>query len=292
MGYVITVANQKGGVGKTITVSSLASILTQQGKKILTISLDPQQNFDMVAGKGVLIRRDDMDSLSMLHVLNRKCSIEEAIVKTDLGDLVRASSQMTQWAGNQILTEAEYGQLRDNYAKLISLLDERIIQGNGNLRTLAQILGPIKSKYDFILIDTNPSLTLLTSNSLYAADYIVIPAFPEKSSATAITELVSTLNGIQYFTPGSTAKIAGILMTKCDFRSYSYHVYVKIYERLAETYNTRLFKSRIRQSARAKDYVDSGKDLIRADPKGRPTEDYYNFVQELLTVIKQEGKKR
>ena len=219
MGLVIATANQKGGVGKTITTTCLASLLTTEGKKVLTISLDPQRNFDMVAGEGVLIRRRDTESLSMLHVMRGQCTLPEAIVHTRLGDLVRASSQLYQWTGEQTISREEYLPIRDNLPALQKLLDTRVLSGGENMKVLDRLLDAVRSDYDYILIDTNPSLTLLTLNSLYASDYVLIPAFSETTSTEAITELYDTIQSIKYYNPGKYLEILGILMTRCDVRS-------------------------------------------------------------------------
>ena len=108
MSHVISVTNQKGGVGKTLTASSLASILTSRGYKILTIDMDPQCNFDQVAGGTKPIDQYDLESLSILNVLNQECSMREAIVKTEIGDLVRASPNLSQWTGRSLLSRRDF----------------------------------------------------------------------------------------------------------------------------------------------------------------------------------------
>lgn len=301
MGKIITIANQKGGVGKTLTTSSMASILHSRGHKILTISLDPQRNLDMVAGKFedgryVAIRRTDIDTVSMLHVMNARNNIREAIVKTQIGDLARASSQLTQWSGEQLLGREEYEAVRDDLEKLQKILDEKILDSEGPKAILYRRLKPIIDEYEYILIDTNPSLTLLTVNSLYAADYVIIPAFSEESSTAAIEEMNDTIKGLNYFNEmvgdSRRIKILGILMTKCNMRSIAYVQHEKLYTKYAAKMGTRLFETKIRQSIRATDYIASREDLIRYDPKGKTTEDYYHFVDEFLRCINEvEGKK-
>lgn len=292
MGLVIATANQKGGVGKTITTTCMASLLTSQGRTVLTISLDPQRNFDMVAGEGVLIRRRDTESLSMLHVMRGSCTIEEAIVHTRLGDLVRASSQLYQWTGEQTISREEYLPIRDNLPALQKLLDTRVLSGGENMKVLDRLLDAVRSDYDYILIDTNPSLTLLTLNSLYASDYVLIPAFSETTSTEAITELYDTIQSIKYYNPGKYLEILGILMTRCDVRSIAFQRHVRIYTALAQRIGTILFETKIRRCARAADYVESGYDLIRYDPKGRATEDYKAFLAEFENLLEKKEQER
>ena len=288
MGKVITIANQKGGVGKTITATSMAAILTEKGYKILNISLDPQRNFDMIAGKDIPIKRMDVKTLSMLHVMRGSCTISEAIVPTGIGDLARASSQLYQWSGEQIIAKEEYIPIRDDLGKLQELLDMRVLHGEDNTAVLAERLAPVKDSYDYILIDTNPSLTLLTLNSLFAADYVVIPAFSEESSVTAITELWDTIQVMNYINKWHKIKVLGILMTKCNIRTTPYKHYEDLFKLLAERMGTRLFATRIRQSTRATDCMEYNRTLIEHDPKGPTTADYREFIDEFEKIMKEE----
>ena len=292
MGIVIATANQKGGVGKTITTTCLAAILTEKKYKVLTVSLDPQRNFDMVAGEGVVIGRKDTNTLSMLHVLQGLCTIRDAIVHTErLGDLVRASSSLYQWTGEQVLTPSEYRAVRDNHEALVKLLDSRLSSGN-SMKALDNYLKEVKDDYNYILIDTNPSLTLLTLNSLYAADYVVIPAFPDQQSTEAIIELWDTINGIRFFNPGRNIDIAGILMTRCNKRSIAFRRHEIKFTKLAAKIGTRLFDTKIRQSAKAAEYVELKVDLLKYDPKGNTTQDYRAFTDELLKYIRKNEKEK
>lgn len=291
MGYIITIANQKGGVGKTLTATCMAAILTEQNYKVLTISLDPQRNFDMVAGDGVAIRRDDIETISILHVLRGSHPITDAIIKSQLGDLARASSQLYQWTGEQTISQDEYLSVRDNYEALVTFLDNRVLQNGNSTKVLSEKLKPVKDSYDFILIDTNPSLTLLTLNSLCAADYVIIPAFSEETSSNAIAELWDTIETLNYYDPWHKIKILGILMTRCNFRSIAFNHHTEIFSSIARRINTRLFKTKIRQSARGSDYAEYGTDLIHLDPRGKTTADYRAFVEEFKQAIKaEEGK--
>ena len=293
MAKVITIANQKGGVGKTLTATCMATLLYEKKYRVLTISLDPQRNFDLVAcdaksGEKVAIKRLDIDTISMLHVLQGTASFNEAIVKTQMGDLARASSQLYQWSGEQIISKKQYEAVRDNYEELKKLLDDKILHGEENTKVLHNRLESIKDAYDYIIIDTNPSLTLLTLNSLYAADYVIIPAFSEETSIEAITELYDTIKSINYYNSWRNIKILGILMTKCNMRTNAYCHYVEYFQMLAERIGTRVFETKIRQSVRASEYIEYGQDLIHYDPSSKTTEDYRAFVAEFERIMNQE----
>ena len=290
MGLIITIANQKGGVGKTITASTMAAILHEEGAKVLIISLDPQRNLDMVAGKDIPIPMNDLNTFSMLHVMKGSCTIEEAIIESRIGDIVRASSHLSQWQGSQIISKAEYQKVRNDLPALQKLLDERILNNDESTHVLADRLSTVRDKYDYIIIDTNPSLTLLTVNALYACDYVIIPAFSEETSLSAIAELYSTIKSINYYNPWHKTQILGILMTRCNIYTIAFKRHVRKYTALAAKMETKLFSTYIRQSARAVDYVESKTDLLHYDPKGKTTEDYIAFVEEFKKEVAERSK--
>ena len=294
MGYVISVTNQKGGVGKTLTASTLASILTEKGYKILSIDMDPQSNFSQVAGGPGPIKRTDFKSLSILDVLKQECSIEEAIVKTNVGDLVRASPNLTQWTGRSLLSRRDFSVLMDKGIspdEFVALLKNRYDTGWGATehKTLDWSLRDIRHQYDFIFLDTNPSLTLLTLNSLYTADYIMIPAFTEESSRKAILELKDTIDQMKAENSDMHAEILGILITKYKRRTILAHSYLNEYEHLANRLGTVLFDTKIRDGLAAAEYANQQEDLVRYAPKNPVTQDYRLLADEFLEKIKSRG---
>ena len=293
MGLVISVTNQKGGVGKTLTATSLASILTSKGYRILSIDMDPQCNFDQVAGGPGPIKQFDLKSLSILDVLKQECTMEDAIVQTDIGDLVRASPNLSQWTGRSLLSRHDFKRLLDKETSpddIVSLLKERYETGWGatEYKTLDWMLRDVREKYDFIFLDTNPSLTLLTLNSLYTADYIVIPAFTEETSRKAIIELKDTIDQLQAENADMHAKILGILITKFKKRTNLATAYLLQYRRLAAKIGTTLFETKIREGLPAMEYSNHKKDLIRYAPKHGVTQDYFDFTEEFLQRIRAE----
>lgn len=285
MSVVVSVTNQKGGVGKTVTISSLASALTAQNYKVLLIDLDPQRNLDMVAGKGVVIKRSDTESKSILDVLKGDCSIEEAVVKTDIGDLVRASHRLSNWTGRKLISREEFEQYDKD--SLYETIKKRYDNnwGANDTEVLSLELSKIKDNYDYVLMDTNPSLTLLTLNSLYAADYVLIPAFTESASRDAITELWDTINGIKYYNPSKYLEIAGILITKFSPRSVNAKRYVQFYEKLAAKMKTILFQQKIRTSVAVSEYMTSQQDLLRYNKDCNTSLDYLAFTEEFKQRI-------
>lgn len=319
MAHIIAFANQKGGVGKTMTVAATASILVQEGYKVLLIDLDAQRNLDMVAGDenapSIEIKRNDMNSFSVLDVLQGNCSLREAIVPSAIGDLVRASNQLYSWAGNKALLDKEVVALTHNLEdakrrlcqggntelqKDTILLDfiasvERIVTKNGKLnianilddsnfdhRLLERALEEVKEDYDFILIDTNPTLSLLVLNALYAAQGVVIPVFPESSSVEATLELHETMVLIKKLNPSQELNLIGVLMTKYYSRRLKSKRHEVLLQYLVEEQmKSYLFKAKIRESERASEYVEARMDIVRYDPTGHSAMDYRAFVAEL-----------
>ena len=285
MGIIISVTNQKGGVGKTVTVSSIASILTSQGYKVLVINLDPQRNLDMVAGRNIAIDRSDTETQNVLEVLQGKCGLNDVAIPSNLGMLVRASSFLSQWTGRKLISREEYERVPKE--DLINLIEERYKAGWGanDAEVLNQELKKVKDQYDYILMDTNPSLTLLTLNSLFAADYVLIPAFTEAASRDAILELWDTIQNIRYYNPDKNLKVLGILITKYLPRTRIARKYINTYDKMAKQMGTVLFKTKIRQSVSVSEYMTNQEDLLRYDPDGNASTDYRAFVEEMKTLI-------
>lgn len=293
MGVIVSVTNQKGGVGKTVTVSSLASALTSQGYEVLSVDLDPQRNLDMVAGKGMAIPVGDTTTKSVLDVLKGDCSLDEVIVPSNIGDLARASNLLSQWAGQPLITREEFASLsqEDCYATMSKRYNEG--WGENDHRVLKMKLAPAKDKYDFILMDTNPSLTLLTINSLFAADYVLIPAFAEAASRDAIVELWDTIRGMKLFNPDMELQVAGILVTNFNQRNPSANRYITVFEKMARNMETIVFQQKIRRGISVTEYLTKQMDLLKYDTTGNPSMDYKQFTKEFLKRIRtmEEAKK-
>lgn len=298
---VICFANQKGGVGKTMTVSATASILTKRGAKVLLIDQDAQRNLDMVAGRGydskgkfpedLSIARNDHTTLSALDVLNGRCTIEEAIIKSEIGDLLRATNKLYGWTGPSLMPYDEFMEIRSarpDYKEFVgACIEKRASDTDQREQTmiLRRKLLPVMNKYDYILIDSNPTLTLLTLNSLNAADYIVAPAFAEESSLEAAVELAETIHSINSLAPWHKIRFLGILRTKYETRTKAVRRFDKKYNMLEAKTNIPLFHTAIRKTAKAAEYVEAKKDIYRYDPTCQTSLDYVKFVSELITKI-------
>lgn len=296
MGIVITLANQKGGVAKTTTGLALARVLSEKGYSVLTINLDPQRNFDQALG--CAISRRDLETPSLFHVLNQKLHLKDIIKHGDFCDIAPASNQMYGWTMPEGITRGDYERNKDNDSKLLDLIHKRFsdeYQAKLNYRYTHIIEDEIKSvikDYDFVLIDTNPSLSLLTMNGLNAASmgYVLVPAYAEETSREALLELHDTLFALN-MNQVKPIRIIGILMTKYVSNTKAAKRYEKYLSTMANKMGTILFNTKIRRSISVTEYIEAGTDLLNYDPKGNASLDYRNFCDEFLARLSDlEGK--
>ena len=249
MGIVITLANQKGGVAKTTTGLALARILSEKSYKVLTVNLDPQRNFDQALG--CAISRRDLQTPSLFHVLTGKMHLKDIIKHGEFCDIAPASNQMYGFSMPEGLIKAEYEQNKDNPDKLLNLLHERFseeYQAQINYKYTHIIEEEIKTvinDYDFVIIDTNPSLSLLTMNGLNAASmgYVLVPAYAEETSREALLELYDTLFALNS-NQIKPIKIIGILMTKYVSNTKVAKRYERYLTKMADKMGTVLFKTK------------------------------------------------
>ena len=289
---IISITNQKGGVGKTTMLASLATLLTQAGYKVLCIDLDPQRNLDMMAGREFVINPNDTETPSLLHVLNRQIPIQDAIVHTELGDLVRASSLLPSWAGEPVISESEFHDLEQSPEAVCNFLRKRFqqIRDNPTTHVLRHHLKDLKAQYDYIFLVTNPSLMLLTMNALYAADYVLIPVFPDDFSKAAINDLWDTIQNIVYYesfsSEGHRLRVAGMVVTKSDKRTRVSREYYKFFEKKAEKMDSILFKTEIRRSVIASEATAAGQSIVSyAYPGEGIVQDYKALMKEFIDRI-------
>ena len=196
---IITVANQKGGTGKTTSVCNLGNALAREGKKVLLIDFDPQANLSMSFG----IERPDELSMSMHDVLS--LVMDGTALPADKGEYILSGKRLDIIPSNINLSVTE-----------INLRDE--MSGES---TLKELLEPLRAKYSYIIIDTNPYLGMLTINALAVCDSVIIPVSPQLWSATGLTDLMQTISKVKRKI-NPNIKVDGILLTMCDERTRLY----------------------------------------------------------------------
>lgn len=243
---VITIANQKGGVSKTTTAQALIDGLTERGFRVLGVDLDGQCNLTLATGASTA-------GGSALGVITGELEARQAIQTTPGGaDLIPANKKLT------------------NADALIETGDE-----------LKEALEPIKSNYDYCIIDTPPALCKRTLSALIASDSVIIPARADLYSLQGVDELGDTIAGIQA-TRNAGLTVAGILLTACKSRTALHREILEPMEKLAADLDTRLFNTTIRDSVKASEAQFSKAGLFKYAPRAAVTQDYRDFITELL----------
>jgi chromosome partitioning protein len=247
VGQVIALANQKGGVAKTTTTLNLGVALVERGKRVLCVDLDPQSNLTMSQG----IDPDELDR-TMFDVLVHKTPLEDVILEREI-DLAASSIDL---AGAELA--------------LSSMI--------GRERALQKALLPVRSRYDYVLIDTPPSLGLLTINALTAADGVIVPVQCEYLSLRGLIQLENTLTMIRE-NLNPDVRIAGILPTMFDGRTLHSREAVEI---LQENFGDLVYETKIRKTIRYAEAPVKGTSVLKYDSKGKAAKAYRDLAEEVL----------
>lgn len=254
MGKIITIANQKGGVGKTTTTINLAASLAKEGKKVLIIDADPQAN--ATSGYGI-----DPRSMSS--------SIYECLVDGYPLD------------GSQVNTCIEGLQLIGSRIDLAGA-ELELVNKPQRERVLANLLEPIKDKYDYILIDCSPSLGLITVNALTAANSVIIPVQAEYFALEGITKLLNTIRIIKGRL-NTSLEIEGFLLTMYDARL---RLANQIYEELKGHFGDMVFDTVIPRNIRLSEAPSHGLPVILYDSESRGATSHVLLAKEIITKHK------
>jgi len=248
---VIAFATQKGGVAKTTSTSNLAAALAEEGHRVLCIDMDPQGNLTMSQG----LNPDSIER-SMFDVLVHRLPIENVITNTEV-DLAVASIDL---AGAELA--------------LSSMI--------GRERTLEKSIASIKERYDYILIDTPPSLGLLTINAFVAADGVIVPVQTEYLSLRGLVQLENTLSMVRE-NLNPHVEIMGILPTMYDRRLLHAREAVEI---LKENFGDLVYNTRIRKTIRYAEAPVKGQSVLAYDPEGEAAGMYRDLAKEVLNGAK------
>jgi len=263
MAKIITVANQKGGVGKTTLTVNLGTSLSRMGKRICLIDCDPQANLTMVLG----CHQPDELPITLSHVMQE---LINSNFDTESSELIKSRGYMLK---NQNI---------DFVPSNISLIGIENILVNAMSREniLKTFISSIKNGYDYILIDTMPSLNLITVNALNAADSVLIPMQPQYLSAKGLEMLLSTIGNIKKVLNPSL-EIEGVLITMYDNR-LTFHK--EIVDTMINGFGDRLkiFSTKIPVSVRVTETQAKATSIFDYDPSGKISESYKKFTKELI----------
>ena len=250
MGETVAVANQKGGVGKTTTVVSVAAFLALDGYRVLIVDIDPQGN----ATSGLGIDRSALDS-SVYDVLLEEADAAAVIRPTGIDGLAVLPSERSL-AGAEV----------------------ELVPRPGRERRLRQALEPILPRHDFVLIDCPPSLGLLTVNGLTAADSVLVPLQSEYYALEGLSQLMATLDLVrEHLNPGLALK--GVLLTMYDARTaLAADVATEVRSHLGE----HVFDTVIPRSVRLAEAPSYGRPILQHSPSSRGADAYRALTAELL----------
>jgi len=250
MGKIIAVANQKGGVGKTTTSVNLAASLAATNHKILLIDFDPQANATM--GLGV-----DKKALtvSVYEVLTTDCPVEQAVIRLQ-------HTALELLPANADLAAAQV----------------ELLKRDARERALAEVVDPLRERYEFIVIDCPPSLNILTVNALVAADSILIPMQCEYYALEGLSDLMDTLRNVRE-SVNPRLRIEGLLRTMFDARS---RLSKEVSEQLTEHFADAVFRTIIPRTIRLAEAPSHGLPIMHYDKSSKGAVAYLALAGELL----------
>ena len=258
MGKIISIANQKGGVGKTTTAVNLSTILAKKGKKVLLIDADPQGN--ATSGVGV----DKEVENSVYDVLVNDVEVKETLCKTVVKELMICPSNISL-AGAEV--------------ELVSMMSRE--------QRLKEKLEDIKEEFDYIIIDCPPSLGLITLNSLTASDSVLIPVQCEYYALEGLGQLWNTINLVKKHL-NKSLEIEGVLLTMYDIRTNLSNQVVK---EVKKYFGDKVYKTVIPRNVKLSEAPSYGMPISVYDARSKWAKSYEKFVKELIKQNNNEENK-
>ena len=249
MGKIVSVANQKGGVGKTTTSINLSTILAKKGKKVLMIDADPQGN----ASSGVGVDKEVEESV--YDILIGDTEIKNVVIKTNIKNLYVCPSNINL-AGAEV--------------ELVSVMSREY--------RLKEKLDEVKDEYDYIIIDCPPSLGLITLNAFTASDSVLIPVQCEYYALEGLGQLINTINLVKKHL-NKNIDIEGALLTMYDARTNLSNQVVK---EVKKYFNDKVYKNVIPRNVKLSEAPSYGMPISIYDPRSKGAKSYEKFVKEFM----------
>ena len=256
MERVIAIANQKGGVGKTTTSINLAACLGEAGKKVLLIDIDPQGN----TSSGVGISKDDTEN-TIYQVLLGKCSMEEAI-QHDVFENLDVVPSNVNLAGAEI--------------ELIEIENREYILKNA--------IATVSDRYDYIIMDCPPSLSMLTVNGMTASDTVLVPIQCEYYALEGLSQLIHTVNLVKKKL-NPELELEGVVFTMFDART---NLSLQVVENVKSNLKQAIYKTIIPRNVRLAEAPSHGLPITVYDSKSAGAESYRLLAEEVINRGKEE----
>jgi len=257
LGKIISLANQKGGVGKTTTTVNLGTILAKRGKKVLLIDADPQGN--ATSGLGV----EKEVEYSTYDILVNDAKIQDAIQDTIIKNLKVCPANMSL-AGAEV--------------ELVSMMSRE--------QRLKEKLDEVKDYFDYILIDCPPSLGLITLNAFTASNSVLIPVQCEYFALEGLGQLINTINLVKKHL-NKEIQIEGALLTMYDIRTNLSNQVVK---EVKKYFENKVYKTVIPRNVRLSEAPSYGMPITEYDPRSKGAKSYTKFAKEFLKINEEEKK--
>ncbi len=251
---IISISNQKGGVGKTSTANAFAAGLKRKGYKVLAVDMDPQGNLSSSVDADL-----SEDALTILEVMKGKAPAADAVQHLSSFDIIPADISLAGY--EQELISSTFG--RDSRLK--------------------ESLSKIRDEYDYIVIDTAPSLAMLTINALVAADEVLVPATAEFFATSGLEQLADTVQNVRRYAGNPDLAICGVLFTMHDPRTINGQTIREETEKYARSIGTFVYDTFIRKAVAMGESQTNRMDIYTFNAKSNAAKDYMAFVEEYLS---------